>query len=297
MVKILLVAGVIWAFLIANQIIMQNQVMLQQHVDTSVQRLEQSAAGNPQWQRAKPAPHFPWRKLPGAKLHSHRSWKMNDVPFMEGEYEVTGSPEKVLDFYRGGMARAGWKDITESYFNIDPEFLAQSGQMEILQSSNFMEKYRKITEANLILRRGQKSVYVTIRPPGNKRWRTTYNLTHAETPSAKDIWIDTYTRARHTSYQRPYTKQFNMEEDIRDKRMQSVTFTSHLPPQSMYDRMSREMLEQRGWQKEAIPVGLKFPSGSQVQAFVQGKSFALLSVRYDETMRMSTALLTTENPQ
>ena len=94
--KIVLVALVIWAFLLANQVILQNQQMFQRHVKESVARLQQPAL--PNTFDSAPPPAFPWRKFPGATLLSHRSWKMNEIAFLEAEYQVTASPGDLIEY-------------------------------------------------------------------------------------------------------------------------------------------------------------------------------------------------------
>jgi hypothetical protein len=290
-VRVGLVAGVVYIFFLFQKLMLLNDQVLVQETRASMARLQDPpATRTPQAGSGKVPRGLPWRRLAGAETILSRGYQLNGVDFHDVHYTARTVQEEIIDEHRFQLQGRGWRETTETFFNLDPEQLIQQGQASRLQSASFSEKYESIMNSMLVMKKGRKTVLLNIIDRDERKRRTRYSLTIADTPSVKELWLSRFSRKPS----RDLTPHLEMSEEVNGKSMRSLMFLSTLPPEELKRQLIATRIHPAGWRKGRIPIRLESSSGGSVETFTRHDGYAILNIIYDRKARTSTALLTTE---
>lgn len=135
--------------------------------------------------RAEPAARatVPWPKFALRAQQDAQECVLNGVRLLSEEWEGPGTPEAVLDFYRGQMQARGWTEETEEALGLSSATLASTANKRALEDPVFLRRYQEIVDSNLILRQGEWSMHVTVRRSGIEPGQVAVHIAAAKVPS------------------------------------------------------------------------------------------------------------------
>jgi len=230
----------------------------------------------------------PWPNYPGAKGVRKSQSTINGEPWISERFEAAGSNSEILSFYRRYFRTAGWRDVTEEMFGIDPRFGA-GGAPRNLQNQKFLVRYDEVIRSNLALQRGQKFILAQV-SQGSRNWKRRVSLRYSGvTPMAYSKKMTERMNSGRGAL-KPFIK---AENQIAGESHDTEFFHSELAPQRLFQKLSRRM-EREGWKKAKLPdgVGPVGVAGGRIVCYVRRQDYALLQVMPLHNSKGSSGLIT-----
>lgn len=122
------------------------------------------------------------RYAPISKVQSLQ-YRMNRVLVREESWRARSAPWEIVDYYARYFGAGHWEDVTDDQFGLTRNEADPSCASHAESFDDWAERYHRVRSRNLAVRRGGRSVRVSVEP--GARGLSTIRVVWAETPNLK----------------------------------------------------------------------------------------------------------------